>query len=378
MIGKMKHILRQLQIQYGKGRNGKGKYVFDGQVYAQRATGQYRYADEILKEFDKLILKDEYEIIVPAYVNLENKFKNLKVVYYGRVKGIMWTQISLGIYLWKHHAFSIGFCNTTPLIRPGIAVIHDIGYKVLRDHYKNLYGRLSSLWHRLNYWVIARGKKPIISVSEFSKNQISKVYKIDRKRITVIGNGWQHYQRITEDDSIQNQYRQLQAGGYYFSLGSLEERKNFKWVMEVARRTPDELFVIAGGKVKNVKDKIDFTSLPNVLFVGYITDGKAKWLMKNCKAFLFPSIFEGFGIPPLEAFSVGTKVICSETSCLPEICGEAAVYINPYQYEIDLSKLNTEDRYQYYEATLSKYSWEKSAISLKYFITMLQNSDKRG
>jgi len=348
--------------------NSKIKYVFDGQVYVQRITGQYRYADEILKEFDKLISKDEYEIIVPEYVDLTGKFENLKVVHYGKVRGIMWTQISLGIYLWKHNAVSIGFCNTTPLIKPGIAVVHDIGYKVLKNHYKNLYGRLSSLWHRLNYWIIAKGKKPIISVSEFSKKQISEVYKVDPNRITVIGNGWQHYDRIVEDDSIRKQYKQLEAGNYYFSLGSLEERKNFKWVMEVARRNLNEIFVVAGGNVKNAKDKINFGSLPNVLFVGYISDGHAKWLMRNCKAFLFPSTFEGFGIPPLEALSVGTKVICSNTSCLPEICGEAVSYVDPWKYDVDLAELEKEERRQYYKVVLEKYNWKVFAEKLKKFI----------
>ena len=72
---------------------------------------------------------------------------------------------------------------------------------------------------------------------------------------------------------------------------------------------------------------------------GYITDGEIKYLMANCKAFIFPSFFEGFGIPPLEALSVGAKIIVSNTSCLPEIFGDSAYYIDPHNYNINLDDL---------------------------------------
>ena len=135
------------------------------------------------------------------------------------------------------------------------------------------------------------------------------------------------------------------------------------------KKNPSELFVIAGNSVKNAKTKIDFSALPNVIFTGYLSDGCAKWLMKNCRAFLFPSTYEGFGIPPLEAFSVGTKVICSNAASLPEVCGDAAAYIDPYDYEIDLSAPETEKKEAYYGAVLSKYSWKRSAERLKEILS---------
>lgn len=352
------------------------KIVFDGQVYAQRMTGQYRYADELLKALDKLIRKDELEIVVPEYVDIEGRFKNIKVVRYGRVKGILWTQTSLAAYLIRNDAISIGFCNITPLIRPGITAVLDIGYKVLTDEYKNLYGRLSSLWHRLHYFTAAKSGYPIITISCFCKEQISSVYKVDRKRIAVIGCGWQHILGIGEDEGIFGEYPQIKKGEYFFALGSLEERKNFKWIVEEARRNPEEMFVIAGGSVRNSSERLELTGLDNLVFVGYISDEQVKSLMRCCKGFLFPSTFEGFGIPPLEAMAVGAKVISSDAASMPEVLGGSAVYIDPYRTDYALDALLNEPIAPPQEA-LDRYDWEHSARRLKRLIEKVGQGRKR-
>lgn len=352
------------------------KIVFDGQVYAQRMTGQYRYADELLKALDRITRKDELEIVVPEYVDIEGRFKNIRVVRYGRVKGILWTQTSLAAYLIKHNAVSIGFCNITPLIRPGITAVLDIGYKVLTDEYKNLYGRLSALWHRLHYFTAAKSGYPIITISRFCKEQIASVYKVDPKRIAVIGCGWQHILTIGEDEGIFEEYPKLRKGGYFFALGSLEERKNFKWIVEEAKRCPDEVFVIAGGSVKNSSEKLDLTGIDNLVFVGYISDEQVKSLMRHCKGFLFPSTFEGFGIPPLEAMSVGAKVISSDAASMPEVLGSSAVYIDPYKTDYELDALLREPVAPA-EEVLGRYDWERSARRLKRLIDIVGQGRKR-
>lgn len=338
----------------------KRRIVFDGQVYAQRITGQYRFADETLMELDKLISKDEYEIVVPNYVDLADKFRNIKVTHYGNIKGIFWTQTCFAYYLLKHNAIGFGFCNTTPLIRPGMAVIYDIGYKVLKECYRNIYGRVSALWHRLNYWVLAKGRQVIFTDSHFAGQQLSDVYHVKPDRIHVVGCGWQHIERVEEDDGIFQKYPILKEEEYFFSLGSLEERKNFKWVVEAAKRNPDKLFVIAGGGVRNAKDNLGWGETQNTLYVGYVSDGEIKALMKHCKAFLFPSVFEGFGIPPLEALALGTRVLSSDTSSMPEVLGGCVAYFSPSDYDVDLDKL-MEQPVSPPEEALTRYSWEGAA-----------------
>ena len=85
--------------------------------------------------------------------------------------------------------------------------------------------------------------------------------------------------------------------------------------------------------------------------------------MKNCRAFIFPSIYEGFGIPPMEALAMGAKVICSNASCLPEIFKKSVYYIDPYDYEVDIEKLIS-GPVDKPEAVLSLYSWTNIASKI--------------
>lgn len=123
-------------------------------------------------------------------------------------------------------------------------------------------------------------------------------------------------------------------------MGSLAPNKNIDWVLKIAQIHPQYIFNIAGRNgLKEYGLNYNEEDFPNVNFLGYITDGEIKYLMANCKAFIFPSFFEGFGIPPLEALSVGAKIIVSNTSCLPEIFGDSAYYIDPHNYNINLDSL---------------------------------------
>ena len=189
-------------------------------------------------------------------------------------------------------------------------------------------------------------------------------YKVEESKIKVIPCAWNHFADIIPNFKIIEKYN-LQKNGYYFSLGSNYAHKNFKWLLNAAKKNPMEKFVISGtNKLSTSANDIYGNDLDNVIYTGYISDGEIKALMMNCKVFIQPSLYEGFGMPPMEAMSVGAKAIVSNTSCLPEIYGNSVFYIDPTDYgNIDFDKIFRQ-KISSTNDFLEKYSWDKSAALL--------------
>lgn len=346
-----------------------GTYVIDGLFLTQKITGIQRYAYEITMELDKLVSPNTLEILVPEYLENTPKLKNIKVIKRGKKRGVLWQQINYANYARKNKLKCICFTNVLPLLYAhGIITIHDVSYKANPQFFKSKRDRLSALWHRLNYWRAAHSDMKVVTVSQFSKSEIMKYYGIPPQRITVIYNAWQHMKRIESASDTFQRCLELVKGSYYFSMSTLAANKNFKWVLCAAKNNPDKQFAIAGGgKLKGAAEAEGFAELSNVSFLGYVSDEDAKTLMENCKAFLFPTLYEGFGIPPLEAIACGApRIIVSDTPCMHEIYGENAEYINQTDYK---NAKITEYKTQTTEKILKKYSWKLSAERLKEMLT---------
>lgn len=340
------------------------RYAFNGYLFSQRQTGVMRFAREILIRMDEICSKDDYVLVVPEYATNVPKLNNIEIVKFGNTKGNFWEQIDFVKYLKKNKLQSVNFNNTMPIFRPGIITIHDIAYKIHPEFADSLHGRISNLYHRLIFSIVSKSKVPIITVTNFSKYQLIDEYKINPNRITVIGNGWQHFQSVMTDDSILTE-KGLVSKSYYFSLGSLSKMKNTKWIIEVAKKNPNEIFVLAGARPNNSTFNSEIP--PNVMMVGFVTDEQIKSLINHCKAFVYPSIFDGFGIPPLEALSLGATVICSDAACLTEVYRNSVHYIDPYNTDIDLDMLLSE-RVDEASAVLDRYSWDESSKKMHKFL----------
>ncbi len=337
------------------------KVIVNGRFLLHKVTGVERYAREILAELDKIIEPGELEMAVPPETEGMPAYKNIKIVKVGRLHNRLWEHISFPWYVQKQKAVSLTLCNVAPLPSPGIVCIHDVKIKARPQDFS----RKFLLWYNLLLSNACKRARKIITVSEFSKREICKYYGVAQDRIVVIPNAWQHYERIGYDEGALEKYG-VEKEHYYFSMCSLEPNKNFKWIAEVAKQHPELTFAVSGSINEKVfMDGLGFECPENMKLLGYVGDEEAKTLMRDCKAFLFPTFYEGFGIPPLEAISAGAKqVVVSDTEVMHEIFGDNVIYVDSKNYHINLHEMLKESK-QCDANVLQKYSWVDSANKLK-------------
>ncbi len=341
--------------------------VINGFFLNDRLTGIERFGREITSRLDELLSEEDYSIIIPPHG--DEKTLPLKKINYIKLAKIrthhQLKRTRLQFHLIKHNALCLTYSNTCTPLYPGIVFLHDIYCRQFPQDFITKEDKKTMKRSRFIYWWIAKFAKVICTVSEYSKEQIVKYYHVNPDKIKVIYSGSDHMNSIVSDNSIFNTYPILKEKPFYFTLGSLSLRKNLKWIVDHAEKNPEELFVISGTALLNVipPELAKIKELKNIILAGYLSDGQVKALYENCKAFVFPSYFEGFGLPPLEALSCGAQIIISNAACLPEIYGKCAHYIDPFKSDVDLDKLLAEP-VESPEPLFEKYSLRNSAKNL--------------
>ena len=341
-------------------------WAVDGSFFAQRLSGIQRYSIELLAALDRIVPPGFVEIVTPPGVETPH-YTNIKVVSFGTHRGGVWQQLDYPRYLRQRGAGGLATCNVIPLFGfRGIAVVHDVCYRARPDFYTDPRGRLA-LPAIPPHCQKGRAHHHGVGVLQIGNCQILRRSCVENGRCL---------QRLAADaahcarrehfcPAPAAQARSiLKPGQYYFSMANLLKNKNFPWVLRAAGAKPDAVFAIAGGgSLAAEAERLGLADLPNVLYLGYVSDGAAKALMAHCKAFLFPTLYEGFGIPPLEAAACGApQIIVSDTPCMREVYGPCAAYIdltaNPGNVD-DVTPATAPT-----VALLEKYSWDKSAERL--------------
>lgn len=347
------------------------KCVFAGDWVLEQAVGIQRYTLQILLELDKMLLDGridlEIELLVPKHSGWKNPFKKITVVELGKigskVEKYIWQQLVFPIYVTKKKAIGVDLAGALPIWGCRICALHDCIREIFPENFDQHKFYLKMYYFKARC-VAKSSKVQIVTLTHDSMKEVQNYYHVPDNRIGIVSCGWEHMNTTTEDDSILNRLELNDGCEFFFSLGSKYKHKNFIWILEAARYNPKYKFVITGtGAFSNNENELKIAVPENVIFTGYITNEEIKSLMIHCKALIQPSIYEGFGLPPLEALSVGASIVVSNKSCLPEIYKGVAHYIDPYNYNVDLDKLMDES-VDNPKIVLDEYTWERAASQL--------------
>jgi len=340
------------------------------------ASGIQRNTYEILKCIDKYADADiQIQLLVPSWEQQSYLFKNIEIVKVGhdfsclgkigsRINRYIYKNIDTWRYIKKEKAFSVDMLLFVPWYGCDIITIYDCIPELFPNNYITASEQRSRRKRIAHQERAVRKAKLILTDSENAKKDIERFYNTRGKDIIVIPCAWQHFLKVRQDEKVLDKLC-LREKEYFFSLGNLFPHKNIKWILCAAKQNPQYTFVITGrAPMKEQQLESDQGKEKNIIFTGRLTDEEIKALMKHCKAFIHPSLYEGFGIPPMEAMSIGADCIISNAASLPEIYKESAWYINPSEYDnIDLDKIMSGHK-EGNEKVLSAYSWEKSAKML--------------
>ena len=298
----------------------------NGRFLTQNITGVQRYAIEVIKALDKYLntgkLKNKYgfEIVCPKNIKQKLELNNIKIKQIGILKGHLWEQIELPLYVKGNFLFN--FCNCAPIIKKNqVVTIHDAAVCAVPEAYSFLF----RTWYKFMFYILGHRLDRIFTVSNFSKKELHKYFSIDLNKIDVTYNGIDHILKIKPDERIFSKFN-IEKNNYILAVSSLNPAKNFKLILETAKQMPDINFVIAGGTNSSVFKSKGLPVTDNVKFIGYITDEELVALYKYASCFVYPSLYEGFGIPPLEAMLNGCPVILSKIDVFKEIYGKNVLY----------------------------------------------------
>jgi glycosyltransferase involved in cell wall biosynthesis len=299
------------------------KFTINGRFLTQNVTGVQRYAREITSILTRTKGNELFSVVTPRLVS-GVPFNQFGATPVGRLSGHLWEQAELPYF--TRDQLLLNLCNTGPLChRNQVTVIHDAAVFAAPSGFsKNFLA-----WYRYLLPRICRRSRLVVTVSEFSKTQLVKYCGADSRCIAVVPNGVDHIDRIDIDPDTLQKFH-LEDHPFVLGVGSLHPNKNFGLFIKVAEALAEMgvEFVVAGGGDSQVFADAGLAS-DQVRFLGYVTDGELKALYTHAACLVFPSFYEGFGIPPLEAMRCGCPVIASDAASLPEVCGDAALYASP-------------------------------------------------
>jgi glycosyltransferase involved in cell wall biosynthesis len=350
----------------------------DGIPLASRKTGIGHYTIELARALAKLAPNDEFELLSPVrFISpLEHSPPNLRQVEAARRR--FWFIAGLPLYVRRHSLtlfhgtnYEIPWWNECP----AILSIHDLSLLLYPETHE------SRLVRRARYRLplMARWATKIITATEFIKKEVAEHLKIDPEKIAVTPYAPRHnFRPLEQSDTEQTRLRLGVEDRFILFVGTIEPRKNlitllraFAEILKTTDLRPQ--LVIAGQEGWLVGETLKYVHSEGlsdrIKFTGYITDQELRALYSSCAVCVYPSLYEGFGLPPLEAMGCGAPVITSDVPSLAETVGKAALLVPPKDVQrlaqgiVDM--LRDEQQRAYFSRVglerASLFSWERTA-----------------
>jgi glycosyltransferase involved in cell wall biosynthesis len=350
--------------------------AINGRFLGQPISGVQRYARELIRALDRALTRTDSSAFSSVTVwvppntpatAFPSELQSLKIKRTGHFTGHLWEQLELPRV--TRDAILVNLTNSAPLLHPRqLVTIHDAAIVVFPDDFKWTY----RLWYRALYAALRRTPARFISVSAFAASQIAQHFKIAADRIDVVFNAAEHFITLEPDQSVLKSLK-FADRSYILAVGSRAQRKNVDVIERALVDFSDRpALVIAGGGASRAFAPSKNDPKFNSVLLDHVSDSAIKALYQGALCLVFPSRYEGFGLPPLEAMACGCPVIVASAASMPEICGEAALYCDPDRPDTvaaNVRRLMTEPSLRGEliargTQRAQQFSWERSAAAL--------------